>query len=192
MALLLYVFNPDPVFAARVRETQAILRKVGPRWQQHGHGLVWVPVGPDARYEQVVLAHWGQQDLIILEHDVVPTWGHLIHLTTCPYPLCTVAYPLNQPMGPGQFHGELVQRTQLPNGRRRWLPYGTPWADYTGLGLVRFRQAWMQSHVPSWAPGQWSDLDARISWWTHRLHMRWHVHYPLVRHHHYGEGYVPA
>lgn len=95
-------------------------------------------------------------------------------------------------VGPGRFHGELVQRAQLPDGRRRWLPYGTPWADYTGLGFVRLRQAWMRTHAPSWAPGQWSDLDARISWWTYQLHMRWHVHYPVVRHHHYGEGYVPA
>lgn len=190
--LLLYPYAQNAAYHSRTQATRDTLTALLPAWQDQGHRVLPWPVGTDSRYEQGIYFHWGQDDLIILEHDVVPTWGHFMQLAACPYPLCTVAYPLNQPQPDGSYHGELVQREQMPDGSRRWLPYGQTWADYTGLGFVRLRREWMQAHSPGWDPGRWSDLDARISWWTYRLGFRWHVHYPVCRHSHYGEGYVPA
>ena len=190
--LLLYAYNPNPQYHMRTQETQAALRTLIPWWHRQGQTSLWLPVGADTRYEDEIHHRWGHDDLIILEQDIVPSWGHLQNLIACPYPLCTVAYPLNQPMAPGQFHGELVQRNYRADGSRYWIPYGTEWADLTGLGFVRIRQAWQWAHPPAWQAGVWSDLDARISWWTYQQKIRWHVHYPLARHHHFGEGYVEA
>lgn len=184
---VLYVYNPAPQYFSRTQATQHVLRN----WPT-AIPILWTPVGADHRYETAVRQQWGCDDFIILEQDIVPTWGHVQGLAACPYPLCTVAYALNQPIAYDQFHGELVQRNYRSDGSRYWIPYGTEWADLTGLGFVRIRREWAQAHPPTWQSGVWSDLDARLSWWTYQQGVRWHVHYPLVRHQHYGEGYVPA
>lgn len=190
--ILYYAYSAESRYRMRQFDTRWRLVQLQAAWQRRGHQLLAYPVGPDDRYEAQLKRLWGRDDVIVLEQDIVPSWGHLQGLAACPYPLCTVAYALNQPMADGAFHGELVQRNYRADGSRYWVPYGTEYVDLTGLGFVRIRRDWQLAHPPAWQDGVWSDLDARISWWTYQQGARWHMHYPLVRHHHFGEGYVPA
>lgn len=68
----------------------------------------------------------------------------------------------------------------------RWITYGEPWADWVGFGLTKFTP--QAAPTPQWEPGDWHDLDSRVATWTHRLGIRWHIHYPLAAHYHVLRG----
>jgi hypothetical protein len=44
-------------------------------------------------YGRHIYRWWGEDDLIILEHDTIPWVGALTHLQLCPKPCCAHAYP---------------------------------------------------------------------------------------------------
>ena len=63
----------------------------------------------------------------------------------------------------------------------RWGQADDEYADYVGLGLTKLSPSGLS---PDWAPGTWFDLDGRVSDYVHRQGYRFHVHKPLVMHHH--------
>lgn len=71
---------------AFLEDTEPLL---SPQW-----AFVHQACGPDTRYEDGLKALWGQDDLVILEHDLVPTLEVLAALEPARHPLCAQAYPL--------------------------------------------------------------------------------------------------
>lgn len=74
----------------------------------------------------------------------------------------------------------LAHRVLTGNGWR-WGQPEDSYADYAGLGLTKLSPRGLP---PDWAPGIWSNLDGRISEYLHDKGCRFHVHWPIVPHHH--------
>jgi hypothetical protein len=79
---------------ARTRATWAALAALADWWTAQGHTLTVVRCATPTTYERAVRHWWGRTDLLLTEHDVVPTVQALADLLTCPEPVCAVAYPL--------------------------------------------------------------------------------------------------
>jgi hypothetical protein len=75
-----------------------------------------------------------------------------------------------------------AHRVRRPDGGWRWLHPDEAWADYVGFGLTKVTPAALPT--PGWDPGSWRDLDSRVSAWTARHGIRWHIHWPWVPHYH--------
>lgn len=108
-------------------------------------------------YERYLLSVWGQ-DLIIVEHDIVPTVEMLISLAECPHPLCVQAYKGNK------------QFVQMKDTGEAWEPIteGDEWCDIAGLGLVRISKG-IQEEIGGWEPGTWNTLDIRMQHHIHKI-----------------------
>lgn len=78
----------------RLAATWQFLRDHDDTLRQRGWQFVHQPCGPDTRYEDGLKALWGQDDLVILEQDLVPTLDVLISLEPAHHPLCAQSYPL--------------------------------------------------------------------------------------------------
>ena len=88
---LLHPYAAARTYASQAAPTWAALRRLGPHWQGQ---ILHVACGEDTAYEEAVRAAWGQDDLLIVEHDVEPVGGILEELRRCPHPLCAAAYPI--------------------------------------------------------------------------------------------------
>jgi hypothetical protein len=86
--------------------------------------------------------------------------------------------------------GDVIFSHRLDNGDGAdlFIKDGMEWADYTGLGLARITVDFQREHAPAWDQGPWFTLDGRFSEWTYRLGSKWHVHWPVAKHNHLGEG----
>lgn len=98
--LLLHVYASNPKYKERTRETWEALESIESSLLFRGwtirHEACSAEIGEDglSDYERLVLALWGLDDLVVLEHDIVPTLDMLIRLEPNPYPVCAQAYPL--------------------------------------------------------------------------------------------------
>lgn len=189
--------------SARMRPTQEALDRLRVCWPVRR-----IPVGDDARYETMVRECWGREDVVIVEHDVVPISAMIHALADCPWPWCAQAYTIY----PDPAHQTLIQRLDaqglswretLP-GRRllalqcplwphrngpdhapQFCGPGDQWADRVGLGLTKFTADACRRIPPEWPPGSWRDLDTRLSDWLVGYGVRWHLHEPEADHHHH-------
>lgn len=140
-------------------------------------------------YVNVVRAAWCTvEDLVVVEHDIVPTAAALASFDTCEHPLCAVAYLIHRDtLGPLTGGPVYVHRAGIA-GQLEWIREGDLWADRVGLGLTRIR--WEARALAGWPDdraGQltYENLDEQLSGWlADRLGTRWHVHWPAVEHLH--------
>ena len=72
-----------------LRDHEAILARRG--WQ-----IIHQPCGSDTRYEDGLLALWGRDHLVILEHDLVPTAAILDGFIRPHAPVCAQHYRLHR------------------------------------------------------------------------------------------------
>lgn len=72
------------------------LRAAHPDWT-----IIEQPCGKDTRYEDGFKALWGQDDLIVLEQDLVPTLSVVEALVPDHHGLCAQAYPLHHDVAKG-------------------------------------------------------------------------------------------
>lgn len=188
---------------ARMRPTQAALTQLSAAWPVRR-----VPVGEDARYESVIRDVWGHEDVIIVEHDVVPTAAMIAALAACAWPWCAQAYtlhpnpshaalipqldaigPLWRSTGPGRrllaLQAPVWPHRNGPDDDPNFCGHGDRWADRVGLGLTKFTAAACRAIPPDWPSGSWRDLDTRLSHWLASAGVRWHLHEPEAAHHHF-------
>lgn len=88
---------------SRLANTWDFLRAAEPVLITRGWQIRHQPCGHDSRYEDGLKALWGQDDLVILEQDLVPTLDVLIALEPAHHPICAQAYALHH--DPDQWAG---------------------------------------------------------------------------------------
>lgn len=134
-------------------------------------------------YDILMRRYWDKPgELVVCEHDVVPTQSALALLQNCSESgVCAQAYEL--------FRGEhyahryvLYQGTLLPH-----IAEGDEWADLIGFGLTRWSEEWRKAHP--WprdlrkAKGRIVDLDSRWSFYAYAHGWGpFHIHWPAVKH----------
>lgn len=94
--ILVHPYSRDPTYALRQRDTWDMLASVEPELRERGWSTVHLACGTDNVYEETLRGLWSvPRDIIILEHDMVPTM-HMLHaLAECREPLCAQAYRLH-------------------------------------------------------------------------------------------------
>lgn len=96
--ILIHVYSPDSLFEDRQRQTVEALQHLEPKLIKRGWKIYHIEAGNDkgteSTYERILKKYWGQDDLIVLEQDIVPTFPMLVSLEKCQEPLCAQAYRL--------------------------------------------------------------------------------------------------
>lgn len=137
--VLLHAYSSDPAYADRQAETWAALASIEPELLGRGWTVEHVATPPDGTYERTVGRLWGEDDLIVCEHDIVPTLDMLLALAACPHPLCAQAYRLHYLQG--------------GNGAMAWIKSKLPELDEESR--ERLRRANMTFFLDS--PDAWFD-----------------------------------
>ena len=132
-------------------------------------------------YWKTLVDWWKYDDLIIVEHDIMPTAAHLDSLLQCDYPACTVPYMLD-----GQDRSSLFEFHDGTN-RQYGMRAIPAFCDGSGIGLARLRLDAQEVVNIAAQPygGHWSLNDYWISEELRRAGIPWHVHLPGVRHRDY-------
>ncbi len=162
----------------RRQETFRMLPKLGPLW--------FYECVDKTTYDKWFLVKYMStaqtgNDLLIVEHDNVPTPHMVNELETCPHPICVQDYNYSD--------GLSVHRLVLEN-RAIDRIVGDEWCDLYGFGVVRFKLGFLQAH--SWSIDdigyqsalEGLSLDSRFSYWTYKQGFKAHVHYPTSKHNH--------
>lgn len=140
-------------------------------------------IAPDD-YWSFLLRHWGKEDIIIIEQDVVPSVGKIARIRDCHYKVCTYPHIL----AAGQWSVFDIEpqtgRFDTFNLAYFWTMYPR-FADGSSLGFIKISLD-TQKRIPLWeypvAKYEWWYLDSFISWHLKRLHQRVHVHASEVKH----------
>lgn len=129
-------------------------------------------------------AIWGKDDIVILEHDLVPTLEMLNALIACKHPFICGQYYLIHPVS---THLEKSGACQY-NYDRNLNPVsmeGKPdFCDATGFGFTKIPLR-VQLKVPM-TLGTWIALDSRFMTKAYKVlgANMVHIHYPEVKHLH--------
>ena len=138
------------------------------------------PCKDPGNYEVGLRSCWGLDDLLIWEHDIVPTLTMLEALADCPHPVCAQAYLLH-PASSGKATPVYAHRRTLT----RFIEEGETQAAFVGFGLTRISLA-VQKRIPSglFAQNWWGDLDTRFSIKLMELELPACIHWPAATHNH--------
>jgi len=191
--ILFHPFSPDPAYLERRSETIDWLVNNSVNILDLGWEIITYPCEKTSDYEDKFRELWGKDDLIIWEHDIVPTMEAIIRLAECEYDLCVNDYPFWR-LGYQPIYGKpapLKYRSSCRNvaedGSRQ--DSVDEWADYVGFGLTKINRKFQVEHELGMVhEDRWDNLDTRFCRWTYSLGYRWHVHRPMVKHNHYPEG----
>ncbi len=128
-------------------------------------------------YETAFFRHWGEDDLINWERDLVPTLDQFKILATCPELLCAWDYIVGT---------HSISRVADVRNQYRSIAPEDGYADAVGLGFVKisqvFQTQWPRGAMSLRQGHPWADFDGRLMTWTHAQGLRWHVHRPLIPH----------
>lgn len=128
-------------------------------------------------YETAFFRHWGEDDVINWERDLVPTLEQFTILATCPEPLCAWDYIVGK-----------HSISRVADTRNQYSPITSEdrYADAVGLGFVKisrtFQVQWPREAMRLRQGHPWADFDGRLMTWTHEQGLRWHIHRPLIPH----------
>lgn len=99
--MILFVgYGRDSKYAHRQVETHQLIRHIQPILSKRGWTVIERYLGSEigkdglSDYERSILELWGEDDLVILEHDLVPTLDMLIGLEPDNHSICAQAYNL--------------------------------------------------------------------------------------------------
>ena len=135
-------------------------------------------------YTRWLATLWGQgQQLLVLEHDLVPTPWALAGLLGCRAPICAQAYraypPTTGRVAPVYAHCQFDGHSMLP------VEEGQEYADDFALGFTMLRRPFQgQTAVQRWGASTWQNLSVVLSQEARRVGMRAHLHWPAVEHLH--------
>lgn len=211
MTVLLFAYGTDAASLERSAPTRDWLSRHEEWLARQGVTIARLGVtdeGPRklSRYEKAIRLHWGQaEDLMVLEHDIVPIRPAIQRMLRCPHGACAHDYRLWREYRM-YFHTCPVHRQEMlvspllraevsyrvwndPESPARFPVWGRgdeEFAALAGLGLTRFRASFMQAHPGPWKEGGWNDIDSRISEYLDtRIHpFPFHIHHPQLKHRH--------
>lgn len=98
--ILFHGYSQDARHEHRQRETRGRLEELQPLLEDRGWTIIDQPLGTAlgedglSDYERSMIELWGQDDLVVLEHDLVPTLEMLTSMESPSHAICAQAYNL--------------------------------------------------------------------------------------------------
>ncbi len=152
-------------------------------------------MGDGTEYANFIADHWtGQEDLILVEHDVWPTQDQWSRLLDSPHLLTVYPYTFNKDSPP---HWAVGLSVATHGGQ---LKPNEEWADGSGIGLIKVSTEAQRkinldgplgpvggfgpsdSYVKPWRERHWGNLDGVLSLLAEAQDIRFHVLWPQVEH----------
>jgi len=153
--------------------------------------------GDDYAYWRALMGRWtGEDDLLIVEHDIEIHETVIPQMEACPEPWCTFPYRLWRPdawcynaLGCTKFSAALqreVSPEEISEAQAMWMvprktPFGTEYASEVQAAVGAICQCGVKGH-----PACWRHMDYKIGvtleGGTGRTPMGAHVHKPAVCH----------
>ena len=114
-------------------------------------------------YPQFVKENWGVDDLILLEHDIVPTIQQLDEIRNCKYDVCNYSYYIPTSNGDNHTYGLLSN----------------------GLGLAKFSLNFQKQHNVNevFNTNTFINIDIKVNEYLQKHNIAWHSH-GIVKHNH--------
>jgi len=112
-------------------------------------------------YPQFIKDNWNREDIILLEHDIVPTQEQIDTLLNCKEELCNYSYYI--PISANKDYGLLD----------------------TGLGLAKFSLNFQKNHNVNeiFNTNTFINIDAKVNEYLNAHNLKWHNH-GIVKHNH--------
>ncbi|MEM3844856.1 MAG: hypothetical protein QXU98_04055 [Candidatus Parvarchaeota archaeon] len=134
-------------------------------------------------YKRELINIWDRDDILILEMDIVPTEEALKDIVKCPEPLCAYDYSLyNETNTAISAH-----RIKDPVDKRGWRNLrNEKFADYVGFGFTKIKKCIQHkiSITQALPLDKFVGPDVGVSMATSELGLKWHIHYPALKHNH--------
>jgi hypothetical protein len=137
------------------------------RLMEMGERVLWLNVEscPKIGYGLCFSSYWHNanrdgQDLIIIEHDVLPSLRMLWEMSLCPHPVCAQSYYIHP--ASTKLEGSVYCQCAKKDFGDRWIrdkPF-SEWVTFSGFGFIRFRHALLSKVQPS--IGNYQGLDFRF------------------------------
>lgn len=128
-------------------------------------------------YWKILLKHWGKDELIIIEQDIVPSFKMVQELEWCIDELCCFPYLLRD-----RRWSIFEKKDNIQTHYTEPLP---KYAEYSSLGFTKISRR-IQLSIPLQLypvdEYKWWYLDSWISEFVGQLNMKFHVHQPSVKH----------
>lgn len=138
-------------------------------------------VSGDYGYWHALAEDWDKGDnLVIIEHDMVPNVAHMQAFESCHYPFCTVPYKMPN----GNWSLFMMDLNHMVGDYPLVIPYNMPvkWIEGSAIGLVRITKMGQKLiDLPRHLQQHWSLIDVWLSYQMKQTaDIMWHVHYPPV------------
>ena len=114
-------------------------------------------------YPQLVKDNWNKDDIILLEHDIIPTTAEYDLIKNCKEDVCNYSYNIPVTNGSKPSYGLLS----------------------TGLGLAKFSLKFQQNNNVNevFNTNTFINIDAKVNEYLNNHNMKWHNH-GIVEHNH--------
>ena len=187
MTTIFHPFNPTTRPADQI-PTWQLLKTFPPEIPR----VDWLCVKPFDYHEGLVTAWQSPGDLIVIEHDNVPTLDQISDMLRCNEACCTTPYWVGPP-STGQT-GSIVSVNSLNNppitsiSRSGHQPNGYTMvrADHSSIGCIKLSAAWRRL-VGLPTREVWFAVENSVNIRVAESGQTWHVHWPMCRHNH-GTG----
>ena len=183
--LILFPYSPHYV---RIEKSINHLHEI---WKKLNVRLMTKCCTGPTDYEDTVKALWNDPgDLIIWEHDMYPSLKMVQRLISCEQEICCQQCHIRPTPEEEYPYAHRVREFHAFNDTagyttERWATAFDTFCDLWGLGLTKLsKTARMCMRPTHWQPGQWFNLDGRISHAYYLKGLRAHIHYPPCQHDH--------
>jgi hypothetical protein len=132
-------------------------------------------------YVRVLRENWLREELVIIEHDVVPTIDMVNWLIKCDHSICAQAFYL-YPKSTNLKEPVIAHR----DASERWIKQGVAYAPYWSLGATKITLLAQKvadlTRLDELPRGKW--LDGWLSEKCAAAGLFAHIHYPVAKHNH--------
>ena len=143
-------------------------------------------------YPDFLKKHWKEDMIINIEHDIYATKVRITELMLCKEQNCTIPYILDH-RSPhlSIFNIQHLGTSMQTTSSFIHIPDNTypEYCDASGIGFVKIglktQHMFDFSYFEDDPVKDWSHIDSWLGFKFKQFNLRWHVHYPMVAHHHF-------
>ena len=140
-------------------------------------------------YFETIKKYWKKKEIIIVEHDLVPTKEQILNLIYCKEPFCSYPYFLDykrKRLSISQLnYNPMINDYSISEYPKGIFP---EYADANGIGVSKISLPFQYKiNIEKYdvEKYKWTYIDTFLSKEMAKINQRWHLHYPVLEHYHF-------